>query len=248
MVSRVVCTGLRNRTPCQPSITRGPRAADAQQESAARQLLQAQRRGRQQRRTARTQLHHKRSELDRRRLGREVRQSGECVVTPHLGHPQRVDTDPLGGHCELDCARRAGVRSWCQPSRSASLSCRFGRIIARPWHAASAGIRRAREAPAVRYRDQPTIEVTQRVRCDVATAWKYVTDIKLPGAVLSGAAGRRMARRRRRCQGRCPLSWLQPARRVGNMGDGVRGRRGRRSAPLGVERHRPGRCRRDVGV
>jgi hypothetical protein len=24
MVSRVVCTGLRNRTPCQPSITRGP--------------------------------------------------------------------------------------------------------------------------------------------------------------------------------------------------------------------------------
>jgi len=32
----------------------------------------------------------------------------------------------------------------------------------------------------VRYRDQPTIEVTQRVRCDVATAWKYVTDITLP--------------------------------------------------------------------
>ncbi len=24
MVSRVVCTGLRNRTPCQPSMTRGP--------------------------------------------------------------------------------------------------------------------------------------------------------------------------------------------------------------------------------
>ena len=24
MVSRVVCTGLRKRTPCQPSITRGP--------------------------------------------------------------------------------------------------------------------------------------------------------------------------------------------------------------------------------
>jgi hypothetical protein len=32
----------------------------------------------------------------------------------------------------------------------------------------------------VRYRDQPTIEVTQRVRCDVATAWKYITDITLP--------------------------------------------------------------------
>ena len=32
----------------------------------------------------------------------------------------------------------------------------------------------------MRYRDQPTIEVTQRVRCDVATAWKYVTDITLP--------------------------------------------------------------------
>ena len=24
MVSRVVCTGLRKRTPCQPSMTRGP--------------------------------------------------------------------------------------------------------------------------------------------------------------------------------------------------------------------------------
>jgi len=32
----------------------------------------------------------------------------------------------------------------------------------------------------VRYRDQPTLEVTQRVRCDVAAAWKYVTDITLP--------------------------------------------------------------------
>jgi hypothetical protein len=32
----------------------------------------------------------------------------------------------------------------------------------------------------VRYRDQPTIEVTLRVRCDVATAWAYVTDITLP--------------------------------------------------------------------
>jgi Polyketide cyclase / dehydrase and lipid transport len=32
----------------------------------------------------------------------------------------------------------------------------------------------------VRYRDQPTIEVTLRVRCDVATAWKLVTDIGLP--------------------------------------------------------------------
>ena len=32
----------------------------------------------------------------------------------------------------------------------------------------------------MRYRDQPTIEVAQRVRCDVATAWKFVTDITLP--------------------------------------------------------------------
>ena len=32
----------------------------------------------------------------------------------------------------------------------------------------------------MRYRDQPTIEVTKRVRCDVATAWRYVTDINLP--------------------------------------------------------------------
>jgi hypothetical protein len=32
----------------------------------------------------------------------------------------------------------------------------------------------------MRYRDHPTIEVTQRVHCDVATAWRYVTDITLP--------------------------------------------------------------------
>jgi hypothetical protein len=32
----------------------------------------------------------------------------------------------------------------------------------------------------VRYRDQPTIEVAQRVRSDVATVWKFVTDITLP--------------------------------------------------------------------
>jgi hypothetical protein len=32
----------------------------------------------------------------------------------------------------------------------------------------------------VLYRDQPTIEVTQLVRCDVATAWLHVTDINLP--------------------------------------------------------------------
>jgi len=32
----------------------------------------------------------------------------------------------------------------------------------------------------VLYRDQPTIEVTQLVRCDVGTAWQYVTDISLP--------------------------------------------------------------------
>ena len=32
----------------------------------------------------------------------------------------------------------------------------------------------------MRYRDQPTVEVTQRVHCDVPTAWKLVTDIGLP--------------------------------------------------------------------
>ncbi|HEY7052168.1 MAG TPA: SRPBCC family protein [Mycobacterium sp.] len=32
----------------------------------------------------------------------------------------------------------------------------------------------------MRYRDQPTVEVTQRVRCDVPMAWRYVTDINLP--------------------------------------------------------------------
>lgn len=37
----------------------------------------------------------------------------------------------------------------------------------------------------MRYRDQPTIEVTQRVRCDVRTAWKFVTDIGLPARCSS---------------------------------------------------------------
>ena len=32
----------------------------------------------------------------------------------------------------------------------------------------------------MRYRDQPTIEVTQRVKCDIPTAWALVTDIGLP--------------------------------------------------------------------
>lgn len=32
----------------------------------------------------------------------------------------------------------------------------------------------------MRYRDQPTLEVTQLVGCDVPTAWSYVTDINLP--------------------------------------------------------------------
>lgn len=32
----------------------------------------------------------------------------------------------------------------------------------------------------MRYRDQPTVEVTQRVGCDAPTAWSYVTDITLP--------------------------------------------------------------------
>ena len=37
----------------------------------------------------------------------------------------------------------------------------------------------------MRYRDQPTIEVTQRARCDVATAWELVTDIGLPARCSS---------------------------------------------------------------
>jgi hypothetical protein len=32
----------------------------------------------------------------------------------------------------------------------------------------------------VRYRDQPTVEVTQLVHCDIDTAWNYVTDISVP--------------------------------------------------------------------
>jgi hypothetical protein len=37
----------------------------------------------------------------------------------------------------------------------------------------------------MRYRDLPTVEVTQRVRCDAATAWKLVTDINLPAKCSS---------------------------------------------------------------
>lgn len=37
----------------------------------------------------------------------------------------------------------------------------------------------------MRYRDQPTVEVTQLVACDVATAWSYVTDITLPARCSS---------------------------------------------------------------
>ena len=32
----------------------------------------------------------------------------------------------------------------------------------------------------MRYSDQPTVEVTQRVKCDPSTAWTLVTDIGLP--------------------------------------------------------------------
>jgi hypothetical protein len=37
----------------------------------------------------------------------------------------------------------------------------------------------------MRYRDQPTVEVTQRVTCDVETAWRRVTDIGLPARCSS---------------------------------------------------------------
>jgi hypothetical protein len=39
--------------------------------------------------------------------------------------------------------------------------------------------------PTMRYSDQPTVEVTQRVKCDVATAWELVTDIGLPARCSS---------------------------------------------------------------
>jgi len=37
----------------------------------------------------------------------------------------------------------------------------------------------------MRYRDLPTVEVTQRIRCDVPTAWRLVTDIGLPARCSS---------------------------------------------------------------
>lgn len=56
-----------------------------------------------------------------------------------------------------------------RPSPRALPFRRFLRPAARAWHAAT-----------VRYHDQPTIEVTQRVSCDVGRAWELVTDITLP--------------------------------------------------------------------
>jgi len=41
----------------------------------------------------------------------------------------------------------------------------------------------------VRYRDQPTVEVTARVKCDVPTAWARVTDIGLPARCSSELQG-----------------------------------------------------------
>jgi hypothetical protein len=41
----------------------------------------------------------------------------------------------------------------------------------------------------VRYSDQPTVEVTARVQCDVATAWARVTDIGLPARCSSELQG-----------------------------------------------------------
>ncbi|WIM87848.1 SRPBCC family protein [Candidatus Mycobacterium wuenschmannii] len=41
----------------------------------------------------------------------------------------------------------------------------------------------------MRYRDLPTIEVTQRVKCDVPTAWALVTDINLPTKCSSELRG-----------------------------------------------------------
>jgi hypothetical protein len=42
---------------------------------------------------------------------------------------------------------------------------------------------------SMRYRDLPTVEVTQRVRCDVPTAWALVTDINLPTRCSSELRG-----------------------------------------------------------
>jgi hypothetical protein len=90
----------------------------------------------------------------------------------------------------------------------------------------------------VRYRDQPTIEVTQRVRCDVGTAWALVTDIGLAARCSSGLEA---------------VEWLGDANSVtlgarfrgrnkheafGAWETRVRGHRGRRRASSGVERHR----------
>ncbi len=41
----------------------------------------------------------------------------------------------------------------------------------------------------MRYRDQPTVEVTARVTCDVPTAWARVTDIGLPARCSSELQG-----------------------------------------------------------
>jgi hypothetical protein len=69
----------------------------------------------------------------------------------------------------------------------------------------------------MRYRDRPTVEVTQLVACDVTTAWRYVTDITVPARCsaelqsaewLDGADGVRIgARFRGRSQHDALGSW-----------------------------------------
>lgn len=41
----------------------------------------------------------------------------------------------------------------------------------------------------MRHRDQPTVEVAQRLCCDIDTAWRCVTDIALPARVSTELVG-----------------------------------------------------------
>ena len=83
----------------------------------------------------------------------------------------------------------------------------------------------------MRYRDQPTVEVTQRVMCDVPTAWQLVTDIGLPARCstelqsaewLGDATGVKMGARFRGCNENPAMGAWQTECEIVEVEDGRR--------------------------
>ena len=125
IVSRVRRTGRSKRTPCQPSITCGPlvpmpstkrppdRACSDCADIASIAGVRAP--------SCTMPVPSRIVDVSRG----EVRQRGERVAGPELGHPHRVDAEPLGLADELDGlgSERHGADADAQRHRVASASC-----------------------------------------------------------------------------------------------------------------------------